>query len=102
MVAARIGEWLAELLAAQGQDILRAKGIIDVAGDERRLVFQAVHMMLEGDYQRPWGAGERRLSQLVFIGRKLSGEALQAGFDSCAAGKETEIRVAMTGGNGCQ
>jgi G3E family GTPase len=99
MTAQRIGEWLEKLLAEQGQDILRAKGIIDVAGDDRRLVFQAVHMMLEGDYQRVWGAGEQRRSVLVFIGRKLNGEVLQAGFDACAAEKETEVRVAMTGGN---
>ncbi len=98
MVAARIGEWLEEILTEQGQDILRAKGIIDVAGDNRRLVFQAVHMMLEGDFQRPWGAGERRRSQLVFIGRNLDEAALQAGFDSCAA-DNNEMKRVMTGGN---
>jgi G3E family GTPase len=48
--------WLDELLGSQGQNILRAKGIIDVAGEDRRLVFQAVHMILEGDLQREWGA----------------------------------------------
>ena len=49
--------WLNELLADQGPDILRAKGIVNVAGEPRRLVFQAVHMMLEGDLQRPWAGG---------------------------------------------
>ncbi len=50
----KITPWLNELLARRGPDILRAKGIIDVKGEERRLVFQAVHMILEGDFQRPW------------------------------------------------
>ena len=76
--------WLDRLLAEKGQDILRAKGIIDVAGEDRRLVFQAVHMILEGDLQRPWGDKERRWSRAVFIGRDLDEAALKAGFEACA------------------
>ncbi|MEX0753180.1 MAG: GTP-binding protein [Xanthobacteraceae bacterium] len=82
----KVSDWLAGLVAAKGPDILRAKGIIDVKGEDRRLVFQAVHMLLEGDLQRPWKPGEERYSRLVFIGRKLDKAELQAGFDSCAAG----------------
>jgi G3E family GTPase len=77
--------WIDELLATKGQDILRAKGIIDIAGEDRRLVFQAVHMILEGDLQRPWGTDERRWSRAVFIGRDLDEAALKAGFESCLA-----------------
>ncbi|WP_332639501.1 CobW family GTP-binding protein [Brevundimonas sp.] len=77
--------WLDRLLGEQGQNILRAKGIIDVNGEDRRLVFQAVHMILEGDLQKPWGANERRWSRAVFIGRDLDEAALKAGFEACAA-----------------
>jgi len=77
--------WLDRLLGEQGQNILRAKGIIDVSGEDRRLVFQAVHMILEGDLQKPWGADERRWSRAVFIGRDLDETALRAGFEACAA-----------------
>ncbi|HEY0927074.1 GTP-binding protein [Brevundimonas sp.] len=78
-------KWLDQLLGEQGQNILRAKGIIDVAGEDRRLVFQAVHMILEGDLQKPWGDKERRWSRAVFIGRDLDEAALKAGFEACAA-----------------
>ena len=81
----KITRWLNELLADQGPDILRAKGIVNVAGEDRRLVFQAVHMMLEGDLQRPWGAEEPRESRMVFIGRNLDEARLKAGFEACAA-----------------
>ena len=81
----RVQRWLAELVATQGAHILRAKGIIDVAGDERRMVFQSVHMVLEGDWQRPWRSDEHRYSRIVFIGRRLDRAALAAGFDSCAS-----------------
>jgi len=77
--------WLDRLLGEQGQNILRAKGIIDVAGEDRRLVFQAVHMILEGDLQEPWGENERRWSRAVFIGRDLNEAELKAGFEACAA-----------------
>ena len=78
-------QWLDRLLGEQGQNILRAKGIIDVQGEDRRLVFQAVHMILEGDLQKPWGERERRWSRAVFIGRDLDEAALRAGFEACAA-----------------
>ena len=86
--AGRISYWLNALVASKGADILRAKGIIDVAGETRRLVFQSVHMLLEGDYQRNWRAGEARSSRIVFIGRNLDAAALEAGFRGCAAVKE--------------
>lgn len=99
MVAERIGKWLEKLLNERGPDILRAKGIIEIDGEDRRLVFQAVHMMLEGDYQRVWGEREPRQSRLVFIGRNLDGAALQAGFDACAATENNDTKRVMTGGN---
>jgi G3E family GTPase len=81
----RISDWLNALVAAKGADILRAKGIIDVSGEDRRLVFQAVHMLLEGDYQRSWRPQETRGTRLVFIGRNLDQACLQADFESCLA-----------------
>ncbi len=81
----KVTRWLNETLQAQGPDILRAKGILDVKGEPRRLVFQAVHMLLEGDFQRPWRDDEARYSRMVFIGRNLDEAALRRGFESCAA-----------------
>ena len=80
----KVTRWLNDLLAAQGPDILRAKGILAVAGDDRRLVFQAVHMILEGDFQREWRVDEARISRMVFIGRKLDEAQLKRGFEACA------------------
>ncbi|QQQ18017.1 GTP-binding protein [Brevundimonas vitis] len=85
MNGAKFTAWLDRLLGEQGQNILRAKGIIDVQGEDRRLVFQAVHMILEGELQRDWGVKERRWSRAVFIGRDLDEAALKAGFEGCAA-----------------
>jgi len=81
----RVTAWLNNVLQTQGIDILRAKGILDVKGEERRLVFQAVHMILEGDFQGPWKDTDNRYSRLVFIGRNLDEAGLRAGFESCIA-----------------
>ena len=81
----KVSRWLNDLLALQGPNILRAKGILDVKGENRRLVFQAVHMILEGDLQREWREGEERYSRMVFIGRELNEAQLKAGFESCIA-----------------
>jgi G3E family GTPase len=80
-----VSRWLSDLLAAQGPDILRAKGILSISREDRRLVFQAVHMILEGDLQRPWRDDEPRTSRMVFIGRNLDEAKLRAGFEACAA-----------------
>ena len=42
-------------------------------------------MILDGDHQRPWKPDEKRVSRIVFIGRKLDRQALEDGFLSCAA-----------------
>ena len=81
----KVNRWLAPLLAAQGQDILRTKGILNIAQDHRRFVFQAVHMLLDGGPDRPWKTNEKRQSEIVFIGRNLDREALTAGLKSCMA-----------------
>jgi G3E family GTPase len=83
--ANKVTAWLNEVLQAQGPDILRAKGILDVKGEDRRLVFQAVHMILEGDFQGPWKSEADRYSRLVFIGRNLDEAKLRAGFEACIA-----------------
>jgi G3E family GTPase len=75
--------WLQDLVASEGQKILRSKGILAFHEDDDRYVFQGVHMMLEGDHQRKWKDDEPRESRLVFIGRELPQEAIREGFARC-------------------
>ncbi|GAN79947.1 cobalamin synthesis protein CobW [Acidocella aminolytica 101 = DSM 11237] len=77
--------WIGQILQTQGQNILRTKGILSYAGEDRRFAFQAVHMMADGDFLAPWKPDEKRVSRLVFIGRDLNRPALRRGFESCAA-----------------
>jgi len=83
---AKFMPWLQNLVASEGQNILRSKGILAFSDDNDRYVFQGVHMMLEGDHQRPWKEGETRESRVVFIGRELPEQAIREGFESCITG----------------
>ena len=77
--------WIQKVVAEDGPSILRCKGIVAFPNEPKRFVFQGVHMILDGDLQRDWKAGEERQSRLVFIGRDLDGEMIRAGALACAA-----------------
>ena len=81
----RFNQWIGLLLQERGADLLRTKGILDFAGEDRRYAFQAVHMMADGDFIGPWREGETRSSRIVFIGRNLNRPQLRRGFESCVA-----------------
>jgi G3E family GTPase len=77
--------WVQNLVATDGKDILRSKGILNFKDDPERYVFQGVHMILDGDHQRKWNADETRDSRIVFIGRQLPEEKIRKGFEGCIA-----------------
>jgi G3E family GTPase len=80
----KVNDWLSYLLQSRGADIFRMKGVLNLRGEDRRYVFHGVHMMFDGQLERPW-AGAPRQNSLVFIGRKLDRQELEAGFHSCLA-----------------
>ncbi|MGB7010077.1 MAG: GTP-binding protein [Pseudolabrys sp.] len=77
--------WIQDLVAKDGPSILRCKGILSFKDDPERFVFQGVHMILDGDHQRPWRPEEVRDSRIVFIGRNLPEDKIRQGFESCIA-----------------
>ncbi|MEM9678483.1 MAG: GTP-binding protein [Pseudomonadota bacterium] len=77
--------WINKLTQMDGPDILRLKGIVAFKGDEDRFVIQGVHMIVEGDHQRPWREDETRETRMVFIGRNLDTEKIERTFNACIA-----------------
>ncbi len=75
--------WIQDLVAKDGPSILRSKGILAFKDDPERFVFQGVHMILDGDHQRPWHDSEKRESRVVFIGRNLPEDRIRSGFAAC-------------------
>jgi len=84
----KINEWLGWLLGEKGTDIFRMKGILNMWGDNRRFVFQGVHMLFDGTPGEPWKDGEARRNRMVFIGRNLDRQDLERRFKECIISSE--------------
>ena len=79
----RFMHWLQRLVVERGADLLRAKGIVAFDGEDRRFVFQAVHMTVDSGLDRAWVDGESRTTRLVFIGRGLNADELNDELTHC-------------------
>lgn len=79
----KLNDWLSDLLRNQGPNIFRMKGILNIATEDCRFVFQGVHMLFDGRPDRPWRADELRQNELVFIGRNLDEAQLKEAFRAC-------------------
>jgi len=76
-------EWISELLQTKGADIFRMKGVLAVANAEKKFVYQAVHMIFNGNFEDDWLPEEEKESKLVFIGKNLDHEGLKKAFAAC-------------------
>jgi G3E family GTPase len=92
----RFMPWLQRLVTERGADLLRAKGIVAFEGEDRRFVFQAVHMTVDSGLDRAWADGESRESRLVFIGRNLDTDDLAGELAHCLADANTDAEAVMS------
>ncbi|KAL4157616.1 hypothetical protein PRNP1_006633 [Phytophthora ramorum] len=107
ILVALLEEWIDDLLETEGDDLLRYKGVVNVAGIDRKYVFQGVHTLFNGRFADNWAPGETRETRFVFIGKNLDRTALTEGFLACRATKDLRFRVgdrvmANTGDQGFQ
>ena len=80
----RFLRWIDSVIALHGEDVMRVKGILNISGEARPFVFQAVHRIMEGDFRTLGRAGVGS-SKLVVIGRHLEPERLRRNLDGCQA-----------------
>ena len=81
----KIETFLSMLVQTYGADMLRYKGVLNIAGEPRRMIFQGVHMLMGGSPGKPWAPGDRRESTMVFIGRDLPRRLFVEGLAYCVA-----------------
>lgn len=78
-------KWLTELVAMEGGDLLRYKGILSFEGIANRSILQGVHMIKELEDAGPWPDGVMPATELVFIGRRLMDDVIREGVRNCIA-----------------
>ena len=76
----RLSEFMNELLEEHGKQLLRYKGVLNIAGEDRRLVFQGVLKLYGFDWDTEWVEGEARESVMVFIADDLPEARIREGF----------------------
>jgi G3E family GTPase len=76
----KIEDFLSAMVQVHGASLMRYKGILNIAGVDKRVVFQGVHMLMGSDLGAPWAASEVRESKMVFIGKDMPREVLEKGF----------------------
>ena len=79
----KLEEFLSGMIQVYGPDLLRYKGVLWLAENEHRVVFQGVHMLMGGDVGKPWEAQEQRASVMVFIGKNLPEDLFIQGLKQC-------------------
>ncbi|MBB3102797.1 GTPase [Azomonas macrocytogenes] len=67
----RLSDFMNSLLEEFGNSLLRYKGVLHIAGEPRRLVFQGVLKLYGFDWDREWAADEKQESVMVLIGDSL-------------------------------
>ena len=79
----KLEEFLSGMIQVYGPDLLRYKGVLWLAENDNRVVFQGVHMLMGGDIGKPWAPQEKRSSVMVFIGRNLPEDLFVQGLKQC-------------------
>ncbi len=76
--------WLEMLLATHGESLLRLKGILNVAGQEKPVAIHGVQHVFHPPVTLPAWPDEERRSRLVFITRDMGRDAVEATFHAFA------------------
>ena len=82
---AKLEDFLGAIVNIYGPRMLRYKGVLDMVGTERKVIFQGVHQLMGSDLGPAWAEGEERGSKMVFIGIDLPRDILEQGLGQCLA-----------------
>ncbi|MDE2129712.1 MAG: GTP-binding protein [Betaproteobacteria bacterium] len=77
---AKLEDFLGAIVQIYGPRMLRYKGVLNMKGIDRKVVFQGVHQLMGSDLAAPWG-NEPRQSKLVFIGIDLPRDVILQGLE---------------------
>ncbi len=80
---AKLEDFLGAIVNIYGPRMLRYKGVLNMKGTERKVIFQGVHQLMGSDLGPMWAEGESKMSKMVFIGIDLPQDILLQGLEQC-------------------
>ena len=80
---AKLEDFLGAMVNVYGPRMLRYKGVLNMKGTDRKVIFQGVHQLMGSDLGPEWAAGEERMSKMVFIGIELPKDIFLQGLEQC-------------------
>jgi G3E family GTPase len=79
----KLEDFLGAIVNIYGPRMLRYKGVLNMKGTERKVIFQGVHQLMGSDLGPQWAEGEPRTNKMVFIGIDLPKDILLQGLEQC-------------------
>ena len=79
----KLEDFLGAVVNIYGPRMLRYKGVLNMEGTERKVIFQGVHQLMGSDLGPAWAAGETKTSKMVFIGIDLPKDIFMQGLEQC-------------------
>ena len=80
---AKLEDFLSAIVNIYGPRMLRYKGVLNMEGTERKVIFQGVHQLMGSDLGPAWAEGEHKTSKMVFIGIDLPKDIFLQGLEQC-------------------
>jgi G3E family GTPase len=80
---AKLEDFLGAIVNIYGPRMLRYKGVLNMEGTERKVIFQGVHQLMGSDLGPAWADGEVKTSKMVFIGIDLPKDIFMQGLEQC-------------------
>ena len=80
---AKLEDFLGAIVQVYGPKMLRYKGVLNMKGSDRKVIFQGVHQLMGSDLGPKWAPGEKKSSKMVFIGLDLPRDIFLQGLEGC-------------------
>ncbi|WP_343641079.1 GTP-binding protein [Roseateles sp.] len=82
---AKLEDFLGAIVQVYGPKMLRYKGVLNMNGTDKKVIFQGVHQLMGSDLGPKWMPNEKKVSKMVFIGIDLPKDILLQGLEGCLA-----------------
>lgn len=83
LIPEQFEHWINMLLFLSGYQLYRIKGVLHIARENHKVIFQSVRSNSKIDLGSPWREGETKKTKIVFIGINIKKAQIEKGLMGC-------------------